>query len=248
MRSEADIVAAGGCRFKGDVFENGEEWHPRIQPWGEMRCINCSCKVSFDLRSAFWPPTPSSGYSRNCFQLKTKTGCSSFGTGRQSQVQAEEVHEDTLQRIQIHVVAIGPSSDRRRRRLLPGLHGRRTQYDVHLTADQFDVQRHQTDRKRQEEEATGRSQPRAHPAPEPPRLDRPQHWQHPSITQVANCFGSNRFFFCFENVGTPTTHPPAECCLSVMRNLTLTRPEIHAESTPLNSLPTFDVRLNSLDR
>ena len=194
MRSEADIVAAGGCRFKGDVFENGEEWHPRIQPWGEMRCINCSCKVSFDLRSAFWPPTPSSGYSRNCFQLKTKTGCSSFGTGRQSQVQAEEVHEDTLQRIQIHVVAIGPSSDRRRRRLLPGLHGRRTQYDVHLTADQFDVQRHQTDRKRQEEEATGRSQPRAHPAPEPPRLDRPQHWQHPSITQVANCFGSNVFF------------------------------------------------------
>lgn len=45
IRNEADILSSGGCRFKGDVFENGEEWHPRIQPWGEMRCINCNCKV-----------------------------------------------------------------------------------------------------------------------------------------------------------------------------------------------------------
>lgn len=44
-RGETDILSSGGCRFKGDVFENGEEWHPRIQPWGEMRCINCNCKV-----------------------------------------------------------------------------------------------------------------------------------------------------------------------------------------------------------
>jgi len=44
MRGESDILSSGGCRFKGDVFENGEEWHPRIQPWGEMRCINCNCK------------------------------------------------------------------------------------------------------------------------------------------------------------------------------------------------------------
>lgn len=44
-RGEVDILSSGGCRFKGDVFENGEEWHPRIQPWGEMRCINCNCKV-----------------------------------------------------------------------------------------------------------------------------------------------------------------------------------------------------------
>ena len=45
-RGEVDILSSGGCRFKGDVFENGEEWHPRIQPWGEMRCINCNCKVN----------------------------------------------------------------------------------------------------------------------------------------------------------------------------------------------------------
>jgi chordin len=45
-RGEVDILSSGGCRFKGDVFENGEEWHPRIQPWGEMRCINCNCKVT----------------------------------------------------------------------------------------------------------------------------------------------------------------------------------------------------------
>ncbi|XP_032781634.2 dorsal-ventral patterning protein Sog [Daphnia magna] len=44
IRGEVDILSSGGCRFKGDVFENGEEWHPRIQPWGEMRCINCNCK------------------------------------------------------------------------------------------------------------------------------------------------------------------------------------------------------------
>ncbi|XP_057374741.1 dorsal-ventral patterning protein Sog-like [Daphnia carinata] len=44
VRGEVDILSSGGCRFKGDVFENGEEWHPRIQPWGEMRCINCNCK------------------------------------------------------------------------------------------------------------------------------------------------------------------------------------------------------------
>ena len=46
VRGETDILLSGGCRFKGDVFENGEEWHPRIQPWGEMRCINCNCKVN----------------------------------------------------------------------------------------------------------------------------------------------------------------------------------------------------------
>lgn len=50
-RGEVDILSSGGCRFKGDVFENGEEWHPRIQPWGEMRCINCNCKVKHSFIS-----------------------------------------------------------------------------------------------------------------------------------------------------------------------------------------------------
>mgnify|MGYP003349458494 CR=1 FL=1 len=53
-RGEVDILSSGGCRFKGDVFENGEEWHPRIQPWGEMRCINCNCKVRCDLCRAMY--------------------------------------------------------------------------------------------------------------------------------------------------------------------------------------------------
>ncbi|KAK2709877.1 dorsal-ventral patterning protein Sog-like [Artemia franciscana] len=43
-KSDADILAAGGCRFKGEMFENGGEWNPRILPWGEMKCINCNCK------------------------------------------------------------------------------------------------------------------------------------------------------------------------------------------------------------
>ena len=58
VRGEADVLAAGGCRFKGDVFDNGEEWHPRIQPWGEMKCINCNCKVPSTLYSLPYYQTP----------------------------------------------------------------------------------------------------------------------------------------------------------------------------------------------
>ncbi|XP_046389733.1 dorsal-ventral patterning protein Sog [Ischnura elegans] len=44
-RSEEDILAAGGCKFTvGGPFENGREWHPRIHPHGEEKCIKCRCK------------------------------------------------------------------------------------------------------------------------------------------------------------------------------------------------------------
>ncbi|XP_071446929.1 dorsal-ventral patterning protein Sog [Hetaerina americana] len=44
-RSEEDILAAGGCKFTvGGPFENGREWHPRIHPHGEEKCVKCRCK------------------------------------------------------------------------------------------------------------------------------------------------------------------------------------------------------------
>ncbi|XP_022249681.1 chordin-like isoform X3 [Limulus polyphemus] len=39
-----EILAAGGCRFRGEIRTNGSEWHPTVQPWGEITCINCHCK------------------------------------------------------------------------------------------------------------------------------------------------------------------------------------------------------------
>lgn len=43
-RSGLDILASGGCALKGNYHENGEHWHPHVKPWGEMRCVTCSCK------------------------------------------------------------------------------------------------------------------------------------------------------------------------------------------------------------
>ena len=44
-RSGLDILASGGCKWKGNYHENGDSWHPTVLPWGEMKCISCSCKV-----------------------------------------------------------------------------------------------------------------------------------------------------------------------------------------------------------
>ena len=44
-RSGLDILASGGCAWKGNYHENGEAWHPHVMPWGEMKCVTCSCKV-----------------------------------------------------------------------------------------------------------------------------------------------------------------------------------------------------------
>ena len=45
-RSGLDILASGGCAWKGNYHENGAAWHPHVMPWGEMKCVTCSCKVS----------------------------------------------------------------------------------------------------------------------------------------------------------------------------------------------------------
>uniref|UniRef100_A0A2P2I3W9 Short gastrulation protein n=1 Tax=Hirondellea gigas TaxID=1518452 RepID=A0A2P2I3W9_9CRUS len=43
------LIAEGGCPIKGIVRENGEEWHPRVSPVGEYKCIKCSCKDGISL-------------------------------------------------------------------------------------------------------------------------------------------------------------------------------------------------------
>lgn len=43
-KTPKDILTSGGCQFQLQVFHNGEEWHPTVQPFGEMKCIRCHCK------------------------------------------------------------------------------------------------------------------------------------------------------------------------------------------------------------
>lgn len=44
--SELEILTNGGCSYPvGGPYENGQEWHPKIYSHGEVKCINCKCKV-----------------------------------------------------------------------------------------------------------------------------------------------------------------------------------------------------------
>ena len=45
-RTGADVLSAGGCSWRGLHHENGASWHPTVEPWGEMKCVTCLCKVS----------------------------------------------------------------------------------------------------------------------------------------------------------------------------------------------------------
>lgn len=44
IKSPNELMAAGGCRFRGRVYINGDEWHPTVQPFGEVKCVKCRCK------------------------------------------------------------------------------------------------------------------------------------------------------------------------------------------------------------
>lgn len=39
-----ELLALGGCRWKGNHHVNGAVWHPTVLPWGVMKCVTCSCK------------------------------------------------------------------------------------------------------------------------------------------------------------------------------------------------------------
>lgn len=46
IRSKSEVLAAGGCTHTvGRLYENGEEWHPRIASQGEVKSVKCHCKV-----------------------------------------------------------------------------------------------------------------------------------------------------------------------------------------------------------
>lgn len=44
--SETEVLAAGGCKFREALYKNGEEWSHRIEPFGNIPCVMCSCRVS----------------------------------------------------------------------------------------------------------------------------------------------------------------------------------------------------------
>ena len=33
-----------GCKFKGRIYANGDQWHPMIGSYGEIKCVKCHCK------------------------------------------------------------------------------------------------------------------------------------------------------------------------------------------------------------
>src|SRR5690606_37345810 len=41
---EKETLEAGGCRFSGRIYSNGAEWNPVVQPYGEIKCVQCKCK------------------------------------------------------------------------------------------------------------------------------------------------------------------------------------------------------------
>ena len=69
-RSEHDILASGGCAWKGNYHENGEAWHPHVMPWGEMKCVTCSCKVSSGLFPNILLGVPESRITRTRFNIR----------------------------------------------------------------------------------------------------------------------------------------------------------------------------------
>ncbi|CAG7822063.1 unnamed protein product [Allacma fusca] len=42
--TEAEILAAGGCKFRQELHTNGEEWNHRFEPFGYIPCVMCACK------------------------------------------------------------------------------------------------------------------------------------------------------------------------------------------------------------
>lgn len=51
--SEAEVLAAGGCMFRDELRENGAEWNHRMEPFGYIPCISCTCLVRSSFRVAF---------------------------------------------------------------------------------------------------------------------------------------------------------------------------------------------------
>lgn len=44
LHTPNEVLRHGGCKFQNRYYTNGEEWHPRVMPFGTMNCILCRCK------------------------------------------------------------------------------------------------------------------------------------------------------------------------------------------------------------
>ncbi|PRD37337.1 UNVERIFIED_CONTAM: sog [Trichonephila clavipes] len=38
------FCTSAGCKYRGQVYRNGDEWHPTINPYGIEKCVKCHCK------------------------------------------------------------------------------------------------------------------------------------------------------------------------------------------------------------
>ena len=45
-KTDEEVLDEGGCDWRGKVYGNGATWKPRVLPYGEMKCVECKCKVS----------------------------------------------------------------------------------------------------------------------------------------------------------------------------------------------------------
>ena len=45
-KTDREVLDEGGCDWRGRVYGNGAAWNPRVLPYGEMKCVECKCKVS----------------------------------------------------------------------------------------------------------------------------------------------------------------------------------------------------------
>lgn len=46
LRSPQAILENGGCKYNGNVYENGQDFHPILASHGEQKCVKCTCKDS----------------------------------------------------------------------------------------------------------------------------------------------------------------------------------------------------------
>ena len=43
---DTELLKAGGCKIRNQIYENGEQWHPSVASFGENKCLVCKCKDS----------------------------------------------------------------------------------------------------------------------------------------------------------------------------------------------------------
>ena len=53
VKTDQNILEAGGCSWRDEVVDNGYTWNPRVLPFGEVQCVSCTCKVNLDISIYF---------------------------------------------------------------------------------------------------------------------------------------------------------------------------------------------------